>query len=81
MSTTVVDTAENQEQVLLVAEVAKALRVSKQTVRRWIKSGKIKVVRLPSGRYRLPQSDLQDILTPYYHAAPVALGAENEGDS
>jgi hypothetical protein len=40
-------------------EAAKLLGVSFITVKRWIYAGKIKAVKTPSGRYRIPESEIQ----------------------
>jgi putative resolvase len=40
---------------------ARILGVSKITVYRWIWEGRVKAVRLPSGRYRIPASELRRI--------------------
>jgi excisionase family DNA binding protein len=39
--------------------------VSECTVRRWIKDGKISVMRLPSGQYRITAADFKDFLSRY----------------
>ncbi|MCD6360541.1 MAG: helix-turn-helix domain-containing protein [Armatimonadetes bacterium] len=46
-----------------VSEVADILRVTKQTVYNWIRGGKIKAVRLPSGSLRIPESEVKRILS------------------
>ncbi len=43
-------------------EVAEILGVDRHTVVKWIKNGKIKAIRLPSGRYRIPESEVKKIL-------------------
>lgn len=50
------------EKLLKVGEVARRLNVSRHTVLNWIKRGKIKAIRLPSGRYRIPESEVEKIL-------------------
>lgn len=40
---------------------ARILGVSKITVYRWIWEGKVKAIMLPSGRYRIPESELKKI--------------------
>lgn len=42
-------------------EAAKALGVSPKTLRRYWKKGKIKAVRLPSGRLRYPKDEIERI--------------------
>ena len=38
------------------------LNVSRQALWKWIKQGKIQAVKLPSGRYRIPESEVVKIL-------------------
>ena len=45
-----------------ISEVAEILRVTRQTVYNWIKSGKIRVVRLPNGFIRITEDELKRIL-------------------
>ena len=45
------------KKMLKVGEVAKILNVSRHTVLNWIRKGKMKAIRLPSGRYRVPESE------------------------
>jgi len=45
-----------------VSEVAKILNVSRHTVLNWIRKGKMKAIRLPGGRYRIPESEVRRIL-------------------
>ena len=50
-----------EERLLTVQEVAERLRSSPETVRRWIRSGKLRAVR-PGGSklgYRVPESELR----------------------
>jgi len=48
--------------LLKVREAAFMLNVSRQALWRWIKGEKIKAVKLPSGRYRIPESEMVRIL-------------------
>ena len=43
-------------------EVRVKLGISKRTLYRWIKTGKIKAVVLPSGRIRIPREEVEKIL-------------------
>jgi excisionase family DNA binding protein len=45
-----------------VKEIASYCMVSKTTVRRWIESGKLQAIRLPSGHYRISQVDYRHFL-------------------
>jgi excisionase family DNA binding protein len=48
-----------------INEVADRLRVSTMTIRRWIKAGKIAVVRLPvSNSPRITQDEVNRLVTP-----------------
>ena len=51
--------------ILTVAEVAKALKVNKRTVYRWIESGDLKVARLGRKTYRVFESDLNKFIRKY----------------
>lgn len=44
--------------------VAEAVGVSAQTIRRWIDAGKVAAYRLPSGQYRIEESEIANMLTP-----------------
>jgi excisionase family DNA binding protein len=41
-----------------VAQASSLLKVSDKTIRRWIDAERIPYLRLPSGRYRIPQGAL-----------------------
>jgi excisionase family DNA binding protein len=47
---------------LTVRDVARALGVSKQTVRRWSDSGILKGYMTPGGQRRFSQQDVKDLL-------------------
>ncbi len=49
---------------LTIPEAAVALDVSESSVRRWARSGRITVNRLPSGRVRIPAEVIAEILRP-----------------
>ncbi len=50
---------------ITVKGVADYCLVSKVTVRRWIKSGKLSAIRLPSGHYRISVVDFRGFLGRY----------------
>jgi len=50
------------ERLLTPKQVAEILGVSFITIKRWIYSGKIKAVKLPTGKWRIPESDVKKIL-------------------
>ena len=54
------------ERVLTVPEVAERLRINEETVRRWLRTGKIRGVRLGGTRagYRIPESEVGRLLSP-----------------
>ncbi|MFA4836400.1 MAG: helix-turn-helix domain-containing protein [Dehalococcoidia bacterium] len=45
--------------------VAQYCKVSKGTVLKWIKTGKLQAYRLPSGHYRIDKGEFKDFLTRY----------------
>jgi len=47
--------------MLTVEEVAKELRVSKETVRRWVRSGQLPCIKLPRG-IRIPSEVIKDMI-------------------
>ncbi len=53
---------ERRERMLRSGEVAEILGVDRHTVVKWIKEGKIRAIKLPSGRYRIPESEVKKIL-------------------
>ena len=53
---------EKKERLLRSGEVAELLGVDRHTVVKWIKEGKIRAIKLPSGRYRIPESEVRKIL-------------------
>ena len=48
-----------------VKDVAVYCMVSTSTVRRWLKDGKLKAIRLPSNQYRIRTTDFVDFLRDY----------------
>jgi excisionase family DNA binding protein len=49
---------------LATGAAAELLGVSDETLRRWAEQGKVRYVRLPSGRLRFRRADLEAILVP-----------------
>ena len=47
---------------LSIPEVAEVFEVSDTSVRRWVKSGRLPVVRTPSGRAKVRREDVEAIL-------------------
>lgn len=52
---------EDKSTLYTLEEAAELLRVSKETIRRWDKSGKIHCIRLPNGYRRVPVSEISRI--------------------
>ncbi|RLF79568.1 IS607 family transposase [Thermococci archaeon] len=50
------------ERLLTPRQVAEILGVSFITIKRWIYSGKIKAIKLPTGKWRIPESEVKRIL-------------------
>ena len=52
------------EQLLKVREVAERLRLDPETVRRWLRSGKLRGSKISStrGGYRIPESEIARLL-------------------
>jgi excisionase family DNA binding protein len=59
------------ERLLTPTEVAAMWHVSPRTIQRYISTGKLSAVRLPSGHYRIRQSDAQAVLN---HQGPEPPG-------
>lgn len=47
---------------LSIPEAAAAFDVSESSVRRWVKDGRLKAIRLPSGTRRIRREDVEAIL-------------------
>jgi excisionase family DNA binding protein len=56
---------DDEEQLLTVAQVARRLGLNEETIRRWIKAGKLRAIRFGSNRagYRIKRSDVNAIMT------------------
>ncbi|WP_428912457.1 IS607 family transposase [Niallia sp. Krafla_26] len=50
------------EKLYRLSEVARILAVSTRTIQRWDVAGKIKCIRTPNGKRRIPESEIQRIL-------------------
>jgi excisionase family DNA binding protein len=60
-----------REQFFTLQEVAQQLHLSEETVRRYIKSGKIPAILL-GGRYRISRTDLQEFIRSSRKSPPQA---------
>jgi excisionase family DNA binding protein len=47
-------------------DIAAYCQVSKSTVLEWIKSGRLKAFRLPSGHYRIDRDDFKEFLVKFH---------------
>lgn len=65
------------ERLLSVGEACKKLGIHPNTLRRWDRQGKIRVVRPQGGKRRVPESEINRILG---SAAPAESAAKEEGD-
>ena len=54
-----------KDDILTIQEVAKALKVSKRTVYRWIDVGDLKAARIGRKTYRVFESDLNKFIRKY----------------
>ena len=67
------------EKLLTLRQTAEILNVSTRTLLRWIENGKIRAVRLPSGRIRIPQTEIERILRGAKEARRAAIYARVSG--
>lgn len=56
------DGDDDGDELLFPPDVAIELKVDVQTIRRWVRSGKLPSIRMPSGRIRIRRSDIDRIL-------------------
>jgi excisionase family DNA binding protein len=61
-----------------IMELASRLRVSRDTVDRWVKGGLIAVVRLPSGHYRIPLAEVERICAANTVSSDLKSGETDE---
>ena len=48
--------------LLTVEEVATTLKVPETTIRKWLKDGKLKGVKLPNGDWRIPHDAVREMM-------------------
>lgn len=75
---------EVSERLLSTAEVARALQVSRNSVTGWISRGQITAIQLPSGQFRIPESEVTKVLEPletleHREATPVSDSLQRVG--
>ena len=56
------ETGEVKPKVYTAKEVAEMLRVHQSTVTYWVRTGKVKAIRTPGGRIRIPREEVERIL-------------------
>jgi excisionase family DNA binding protein len=69
-----------EERLLTVREVADRLRASTETVRRWLRRGRLRGFR-PGGTklgYRVPESELQRFIAELARQRPAAAPVDHE---
>jgi excisionase family DNA binding protein len=52
----------DQEKTMTTKEAADVLNVQKETIRRYIKNGRLTAVTIPGGDYRVKGKDVKDLL-------------------
>lgn len=65
---------EQKQKLVKLAECEASLGVSRWTLWSWIRTGRMKAVRLPSGQFRVPEAELQRI-----HEAVEPVQAKQPG--
>ena len=71
----------DDERVLTVAEAAERLRTSEETIRRWLRDGKLRGVRIGSTRvgWRIPESEVRRLLSGSSVPAPMSPKLNGQG--
>jgi excisionase family DNA binding protein len=64
-----------------IVELAARLRVSRDTIDRWVKGGLIAVVRLPSGHYRIPLAEVERLCAANIAPSGLKSGESNEASA
>jgi len=52
------------EKLYKLDEAAQMLSLKRLTIYRWVRAGRIKAVRLPDGRLRIAESELEKVIKP-----------------
>ncbi len=52
---------ETKEKLLTTSEFAKTFNVTRHAVAKWIREGRINAIKLPGGRYRIPESEVEKL--------------------
>jgi len=53
--------SKRQRKMLKLAEIEQDMGVSRWTLYAWLKEGKIRGIKLPSGHYRVPREELEKL--------------------
>lgn len=65
----------NRSSLLAPREAAKILGISYPTLKQWIYRGKIHTAKTPGGHHRVPESEIDRLMTS--SAAPLAFAIRN----
>jgi excisionase family DNA binding protein len=65
------------QQEMNTAEIGLSLGISKRTVQRLIRSGKLKAQEIAPDRYRIEESDLQALTSGHDNARPAHYSRQN----
>jgi len=52
----------HEKKLFTTSEVAELLGTTRVSVWRWIKTGKIRAIKLPGGQYRIPREEVEKLL-------------------
>ncbi len=67
------------KQMYTIAEVARLMRFSEQTIREWARTGQIKAVRPGLRAWRIPRAEVQRLLAQYQINESALEDEGNEG--
>jgi len=70
----------NEDRLLTTAEAAAQLGCTAQTLRRWVRLGKVPAVKFPSGRFKFDPSDIESLLEPRVVVAAPAESPSAAGE-
>lgn len=69
------------QESLTISEVSDFLHVSRGTVARWIRQGRLPAICPPTGKpYRIPKRDFYDFLESYHYTGEPKEKASDEGE-
>ncbi len=67
--------------LLTTQEVADFIGASRASVNNWCKTGKINALKLPSGQWRIPETEVDRILAPVAENASACNASEMSDDT